>query len=353
MVENSSRRDFLRNAAILGAALAAGGCGKALLPTPKPVQRPQPTAVPQEPTPKPLSKEEAAVIKPNAQENKVNSTPVVIIESTPATSPTPTATPTIIPWETYLKTSPTMEVPTLDPAEIPHRRKRIIPEATPTVVILGNETPETLKRFFIYKGDSSKPRLALTFDDGYIKASIQQFIDIITSKEIQALGPRFTLFLVGEVMERYPDLVKTLYNLGCKIECHSFSHPKDFALLSVDEILREIDLSQKAKNKAIGKNEDFRLFRPPGGNISESIVLALQARNLKGVIWNYSGHGTSPIATPQYVIDRIMSLAQKGRESWGSISLHHFIKNDTEALRQILLDLGKLGIRAVTVDELI
>lgn len=112
--------------------------------------------------------------------------------------------------------------------------------------------------------------------------------------------------------------------------------------------MEEIERSQNALDKALGRSLPFEFFRPPGGNISENTVKALKQKGLRGVIWSLSGWGTSPIATPRSVADRILSLAGNG-----DITLHHFINNDVEVLERIIDGLRNKGLSPVTLREVL
>jgi peptidoglycan/xylan/chitin deacetylase (PgdA/CDA1 family) len=196
---------------------------------------------------------------------------------------------------------------------------------------------------FIWRGDINKPKVAITIDDGWWEEPIVKITDVL--KETKT---RLTLFIPGQAINAYPKLWRELDNVGCKIECHSYSHRFDMAKLSVEEITEEIDRSQAVLDRVLGRHEPFSFYRPVGGAISENIVKALKLRNLRGVIWTLSGQGTSSVATPETVTQRILSIAGNGY-----ITLHHFIKNDAEALRPIILGLRAKGLTPSRLDEIL
>lgn len=205
------------------------------------------------------------------------------------------------------------------------------------------ETFPNLANKFLWRGDSRKAKVAITIDDGWWEEAIVKTTEVLKSTKTS-----LTLFVPGQAILAFPGRWRELVNLGCKIECHSYTHRFDVAKLSVEEIVDEIDRSQEALNNVLGKPAPFTFYRPVGGTISENIYKALETRNLKGVIWTMSGFGTSSVATPETVSQRILSLANNGY-----ITLHHFIKNDALALEPIISGLKAKGLTPSRLEEVL
>lgn len=214
---------------------------------------------------------------------------------------------------------------------------------TPTLTPIPTEIIANLASSFIWRGDANKPNVAITIDDGWWEDSIVKITQIL--KETKT---KLTLFIPGQAIKAYDKLWRELVNIGCKIECHSYTHRFDVAKLPVEDILDEIDRSQAVLDQVLGRHEPFSFYRPAGGAMSENIVKALKLRNLRGVIWTLSGEGTSKIATPETVTQRILSLAGNGY-----ITLHHFSENDAGALKPIILGLRAKGLTPSRLDEVV
>lgn len=106
-------------------------------------------------------------------------------------------------------------------------------------------------------GDIKNKKIALTFDDGPDPTFTPQILDIL--KQENVLG---TFFIIGESAEKYPLLIKKIYDAGHTLGNHSFSHPDiskigqmrtDFELVSTERIIESI-----TGHKTI-------LWRPPYG----------------------------------------------------------------------------------------
>lgn len=320
MKERLSRRNFLKITSLTFLDLVLESCSPNPTPTEiaVPEQKPDPTASP---------------IPTRQAENP-----------TRPFFPSPTFSPTPKPENTPTLPKPTPRPTNQEVVELPIKRvpPKPPPTETPTVVIPSREIKD-LRKEFIWQGNPAKPAVALTFDDGWWASQVEAF-----KNTLKETGVKLTVFPVGRKIDEFPSLWKELYDLGCEFGCHTYTHRFGMDQLSADEILSEIDQSQKALNNALGKNVPFQFFRPVGGAISENIVKALRARSIQGVIWTLSGEGTSPIANPDYVYKRITTLSKNG-----FIVLEHFIQNDTEALKRVVTELKRENLPPLKLSQIL
>jgi cellulose synthase/poly-beta-1,6-N-acetylglucosamine synthase-like glycosyltransferase/peptidoglycan/xylan/chitin deacetylase (PgdA/CDA1 family) len=105
--------------------------------------------------------------------------------------------------------------------------------------------------------------IALTFDDGPDPTWTPQVLAVLRKHQVPA-----TFFVVGELVARYPNLVKDEYTQGHEIGLHTFTHPD---LEYQQQWRRDLELTQTqlALAGAIGKTSS--LLRPPYS--SEPIAL--------------------------------------------------------------------------------
>ena len=68
--------------------------------------------------------------------------------------------------------------------------------------------------------DSDKPMIALTFDDGPSKFTMQIL------EELEKYDAKATFFLVGENIGRHVDIVKKMHEQGCEIGNHTMHHAR-------------------------------------------------------------------------------------------------------------------------------
>ena len=109
-----------------------------------------------------------------------------------------------------------------------------------------------------------KKRVAFTFDDGPTPGITNKFLDKIEELDIEV-----TFFVVGNRVSQYGnELLKRAVSLGCEIGSHTWSHPEGFDSLSIAATREQLQRSCTIIEEATGQK--VRLFRPVGGEISES-----------------------------------------------------------------------------------
>ena len=185
------------------------------------------------------------------------------------------------------------------------------------------------------------PYIALTFDDGPHATLTPKLLDLLAARNLKA-----TLFVVGQNVSEYPEILKRAVREGHEIASHSWSHP-NLGKMSDDAVRRELQKTDDAIVAATGKRPT--LMRPPYGSIT-----AAQKR------WIYEEFGYRIIIWdvdpldwkrpgPSAVTARILKETKPG-----SIILAHDIHPPTlEAMPATFDQLVKKGFKSVTVTELL
>ena len=122
----------------------------------------------------------------------------------------------------------------------------------------------------------SRKLVSLTFDDGPNPLYTQQVLDILAKYEVKA-----TFFLLGQEVERHPDLAKKIVEEGHMVANHSFGHP-NLAEISDEEVLKEINQTQDVIFDATGVTPT--MYRMPYGAGGARVVNLFP--ELESVIWN-------------------------------------------------------------------
>jgi len=237
--------------------------------------------------------------------------------STPTSTITSTATETLSPMPTNTITTSPTSTPTPSPSEI-----------------FSAKENKTNVRYPIVSGNPSRPEIALTIDDGYDDVSVEKMLKILKERNIKV-----TFFVIGECLEKYPDLWKKALTDGHQICNHSVSHAKEWKdWISEEKVKEEILGWEKSAVKVLGKEylakmkTEFPYVRFPfgGGNRTPDILKI--AENLGYIVigWNSYGDGSN-----------------------GSIALLHFVPADANKLEKILEGIEKKGLKAVTISELL
>jgi peptidoglycan/xylan/chitin deacetylase (PgdA/CDA1 family) len=151
---------------------------------------------------------------------------------------------------------------------------------------------------------SSRPCVALTFDDGPSPEVTPRVLDILREK-----GARATFFLVGRQVDLHPDLARRVRSEGHAVGNHTYSHPPLFCFLSPRRLREEIARAQDAIAGATGTRP--RHFRSPVGLRHPFLERALGREALELVLWQLRTYDTRAL-TPETLRRRILDRARPG-----------------------------------------
>ena len=227
-------------------------------------------------------------------------------------------------------------------------------------------TDEQYQRFpspiVIKRSGFSRKDLALTFDDGPDPQWTPQVLDILRQYHVKA-----SFFVVGDNAEKYPDLVRRIYDEGHDIGNHTFTHP-NIGLVSPRRAELELNATQSAIEGITGHST--RMFRPPYNADAEPQTAAevspvTQAAALGYLTvgefidpqdWNpvnVAPDGSQSARTAPEMIRDVMKGADTGK---GNIILLHDAGGDRAktltVLRTVLPALEKRGFSFVPVSQL-
>jgi peptidoglycan/xylan/chitin deacetylase (PgdA/CDA1 family) len=251
---------------------------------------------------------------------------------------------------------PVPPLPPLPPGEHPHAqeiaaiRQHHLKRLDDKLTI----APQVLADACRYESDiATRPpgrRVALTFDDGPEPGQTEHILAVLEKYGITA-----TFFMIGEKMQRHPELVARVRAGHHQIiGNHSWDHP-NFHDISVaqqaDEVLREEALL------APGPTDAPRLFRYPFGNASCETNALVRARGYKIVGWHIDScdwafektgmvdfqEATACGVLAQYRGDYVGHVVSAVRARNGGIILMHEIHPNTvnkleEVIEQILAE---------------
>ncbi|MEC0090329.1 polysaccharide deacetylase family protein [Paenibacillus macquariensis] len=187
--------------------------------------------------------------------------------------------------------------------------------------------------------------IALTFDDGPDYTKTPAILNLLKKYQAKA-----TFFVVGNRVEKYPEIVKRAYLEGHEIGNHSFDHAS-FQNIPRTKLLNELTRTQEAIYKAIGQKAT--LFRPPGGSYSESAVNICKDNQLLMILWSWD-QDTKDWMSPG--VNKIVNKVLNNVDNGDIVLMHDFVHNSVQtvdALTIILPELIKRGYSFVTVSDLI
>jgi peptidoglycan-N-acetylglucosamine deacetylase len=187
--------------------------------------------------------------------------------------------------------------------------------------------------------------VALTFDDGPHPVYTRQILDILDKYHVKA-----TFFMIGRLMDRYPDIVREVLKRGHVIANHTYTHPSNIEADTSAQVIRELEQCEQVIERMTGKRAYF--FRPPRGLIDSTVFSIAQDEGYQTILWTVSAdHHDAP--TPELMAERVLKLNRPG----GIILAHDGTFptrwKDVAATPLIIERLQKKGYRFVTIPELL
>ena len=192
----------------------------------------------------------------------------------------------------------------------------------------------------IYSVETDKKQVALTFDTAWGADKTADILKILKEYDVNA-----TFFMVGFWTEKYPDMVKAIYDQGIEIGTHSNTHP-DLTTLSESQIELELTTSMDSIKKITG--QDVELFRCPYGAYDNKLINIADRLGLKTIQWDVDTLDWKGLSGVE-ICERVMSKVKNG-----SIILNHNNADHVlDALPLMLERLINAGYEVVSVGELI
>jgi len=194
----------------------------------------------------------------------------------------------------------------------------------------------------IYHGTATgNKKIALTFDDGPNPLYTPSIIS-----ELKKYNAHATFFLVGKMVQLFPDLVMQVLAEGHELANHTYTHP-NLTKLTNDDIIAEVLRTRAVIKEITGK--DTYLFRPPGGDIDAKVADQLHALDYNIIYWDVN-IGEFRKHPPQEQAAMVLNKAKDG----SIILMHNGLIDGTLNILPTLLDeLHKRGFNFVTVSELL
>jgi peptidoglycan/xylan/chitin deacetylase (PgdA/CDA1 family) len=196
----------------------------------------------------------------------------------------------------------------------------------------------------LFYSDSSRPEIALTFDDGPHPRDTPQVLESLAKHNVRA-----TFFLIGHAAEQHPQLVRRIHENGHQLALHCHRHIP-FPLENASTLKRQLDQSRKAIARACGISpETIRHVRPPYGFFTAKTLSLLTEWGYRLVIWdNMPLHFLQPTA---WTVNQLLEPAVPG----SVIVLHDGKGHGTKVahiLEIVLPQLKAKGFEFVTIEQM-
>jgi peptidoglycan/xylan/chitin deacetylase (PgdA/CDA1 family) len=134
------------------------------------------------------------------------------------------------------------------------------------------------RRVLWVHGPARTKAIWLTFDDGPHPEYTPQVLNVLRDQRVTA-----TFFVIGQLAERHPDLVRRMAAEGHAVGNHSYHHGAP-SRTSARQLIQEVRRTNDLVASLVGEAPD--LFRPPFGKVTIWKLLRLWWAGQTIVLWN-------------------------------------------------------------------
>lgn len=210
---------------------------------------------------------------------------------------------------------------------------------------VGNATADYLAQYDAYfSGDSSEKTIYLTFDAGYENGHTADILDALQKHNVKA-----AFFLVGNYIEKNPELVVRMVEEGHIVGNHTYHHPDMGAISTAEDFKEELESLEKLFYDTTGENMS-RFYRPPQGKYSENNLKMAQEMGYKTIFWSlaYVDWYENDQPTAQQAYDKLLPRIHNG----AIVLLHSTSATNAQIMDELLTKWEQMGYTFGTLDQL-
>lgn len=196
------------------------------------------------------------------------------------------------------------------------------------------------KKLPIYAVQTDENKVAISFDAAWGADKTRDIMALCEEYNVKA-----TFFLVGFWIDKYPEMVKEIYNRGFEIGIHSSTHP-DMTKLSKSKIRDELYNNMQQIKELTGYTP--KLFRPPYGYYNNNLIDICEDLGLSCIEWSVDSLDWKGLSANE-IASRVTSKSCNG-----SIVLFHNNSDNIIHGLKMVLEYYKLNkTEIVPIGELI
>lgn len=217
-----------------------------------------------------------------------------------------------------------------------------------------NHTPPVLHTNFAFaekynfyyldkKAESDDKVIYLTFDAGYENGNVEKILNVLKEENVPG-----AFFILGNLIDRNPDLVKRMSEEGHLVCNHTNKH-KNITKLDQTGIKQEIQTLEQAYTELTGK-QMAKYFRPPEGTFDKDSLAVVQDCGYKTVFWSfaYADWDNQKQMNPQDAKRKIMDNLHNGE----IMLLHPTSATNAAVLQEVIQEIKSMGYRIGSLDEI-
>ena len=210
---------------------------------------------------------------------------------------------------------------------------------------IGNAGKDQLRQYqAAYIGNTNEKVLYLTFDAGYENGCTAKILDTLKEKQVPA-----AFFLVGNYIQRSPDLVRRMVAEGHTVGNHTMHHYDMSRLSDKAAFSKELTDLEALYKETVGQ-ELPKFYRPPQGIYSEENLKMAQELGYKTLFWSlaYVDWNNDSQPTREAAFAKLLPRTHNG----AVVLLHSTSKTNAEILGELIDKWKAMGYRFGTLEEL-
>lgn len=210
---------------------------------------------------------------------------------------------------------------------------------------VGNATVEELAQYnAYYLGDASQKVIYLTFDCGYENGYTASILDTLKKHNAPA-----AFFVVGNMIESAPDLIRRMVAEGHIVGNHTYHHPDMSSISDQAAFQKELESLEALFQETTGQTMS-KYYRPPQGKYSESNLKMAKEMGYHTFFWSlaYVDWYENKQPTHEEAFKKLLGRIHPG----AIVLLHSTSKTNGEILDELLTKWEEMGYRFGSLDEI-
>ena len=210
---------------------------------------------------------------------------------------------------------------------------------------IGNAAREALAKYdAYYLGDTEEKVIYLTFDCGYENGCTEDILDAL--KKHHAPG---AFFVVGNMIETAPDIVRRMAEEGHIVGNHTYHHPDMSAISDKETFKKELDLLAELYQETVGQELPM-YYRPPQGKYSEENLRMAKELGYTTVFWSlaYVDWYVDDQPTAEEAYAKLLPRIHDG----AIVLLHTTSTTNAKILDELLTKWEEMGYTFASLEEL-
>lgn len=193
-----------------------------------------------------------------------------------------------------------------------------------------NTIRHILQRLYPYGEFRTGRAVYLTFDDGPIPEVTPQVLEILDRYHVKA-----TFFMVGENIDKHPDVFRRVVEAGHSVGNHTYNHQKGIRYSQAEYLANVAKCRETIERHLEGitgarkiQSGERLLFRPPYGKAWFWQRRALRRMGYRLIYWDVLTRDYDKDVTPEQMLSKIRRMTCPG----SIINFHDSVKSNERML---------------------